>query len=63
MGIFSYLPTQGDERYVGTSGKGWRQPSYAYLQQIAQAQGQKGAVLACLLYAAPTEERFDADRE
>jgi alkanesulfonate monooxygenase len=41
MEVFWYLPTQGDERYLGTP-IGRREPTYAYLQQIAQAVDQLG---------------------
>ncbi len=36
MHIFWYLPTQGDERYLG-SPEGQRAPTFAYLKQIAEA--------------------------
>ncbi len=36
MEVFWYLPTQGDERYLGTT-IGQREPSYPYLRQVAQA--------------------------
>lgn len=41
MEVFWYLPTQGDERYLGTK-IGRRQPTYAYMQQIAQAVDKLG---------------------
>lgn len=41
MEIFWYLPTQGDERYLGTK-IGRRQANYAYMQQIAQAVDKLG---------------------
>lgn len=34
--VYWYLPTQGDERYLGTD-RGKRKPTYEYLQQITQA--------------------------
>ena len=42
--IFWYLPTQGDERYLGTWGSGYgrRQPTFAYLQQVTQAVDSLG---------------------
>ena len=33
MDIFWYLPTQGDERYLGTA-RGRRQPTFDYLRQV-----------------------------
>lgn len=36
LDIFWYLPTQGDERFLGVD-RGRRRPTFAYLQQIAQA--------------------------
>ncbi|BBD62596.1 aliphatic sulfonate monooxygenase [Nostoc sp. HK-01] len=41
MEIFWYLPTQGDERYLGTT-IGRRQANYPYMQQIAQAVDKLG---------------------
>lgn len=41
MDVFWYLPTQGDERYLG-SPVGRREPTLPYLQQIAQAVDQLG---------------------
>lgn len=41
MEVFWYLPTQGDQRYLG-SAIGEREPSYPYLRQIAQAADQLG---------------------
>jgi alkanesulfonate monooxygenase len=41
MEIFWYLPTQGDERYLGTT-IGRRQANYPYMQQIAQAVDRLG---------------------
>ncbi|MBD2457107.1 FMNH2-dependent alkanesulfonate monooxygenase [Nostoc sp. FACHB-87] len=41
MEIFWYLPTQGDERYLGTK-IGRRQANYPYMQQIAQAVDKLG---------------------
>lgn len=41
MELFWYLPTQGDERYLGTP-IGRRQANYAYMQQIAQAVDKLG---------------------
>jgi alkanesulfonate monooxygenase len=41
MEIFWYLPTQGDERYLGAP-SGRREPTIAYLRQIAQAVDQLG---------------------
>ena len=36
LDIFWYLPTQGDERYLGTT-RGQREPTFGYLTQVAQA--------------------------
>ena len=41
MHVFWYLPTQGDERYLG-SPLGQRQPTYNYLKQITMAVDQLG---------------------
>ena len=41
MEVFWYLPTQGDERYLGTA-IGRRQANYPYMQQIAQAVDKLG---------------------
>ncbi len=41
MEVFWYLPTQGDERYLGAS-FGRREPTFGYLRQIAQAVDQLG---------------------
>ncbi|MDX1933498.1 MAG: FMNH2-dependent alkanesulfonate monooxygenase [Capsulimonadales bacterium] len=41
LDVFWYLPTQGDERYLGTS-HGLRKPTPAYLQQITQAVDSLG---------------------
>ncbi|BCL38410.1 FMNH2-dependent alkanesulfonate monooxygenase [Nostoc sp. MS1] len=41
MEVFWYLPTQGDERYLGTP-IGRRQANYPYMQQIAQAVDKLG---------------------
>ncbi|HLO87555.1 MAG TPA: FMNH2-dependent alkanesulfonate monooxygenase [Nostocaceae cyanobacterium] len=41
MEVFWYLPTQGDERYLGTT-IGRRQATYGYMQQITQAVDQLG---------------------
>lgn len=41
MHIFWYLPTQGDERYLG-SPEGQRAPTFAYLKQIAEAVDMLG---------------------
>ena len=41
MEMFWYLPTQGDERYLGAA-TGRREPTIAYLRQIAQAVDQLG---------------------
>jgi alkanesulfonate monooxygenase len=41
MEVFWYLPTQGDERYLGAP-FGRREPNIAYLRQIAQAVDQLG---------------------
>ncbi|HEY9799111.1 MAG TPA: FMNH2-dependent alkanesulfonate monooxygenase [Leptolyngbyaceae cyanobacterium] len=41
MEVFWYLPTQGDERYLGTA-IGRRQADYPYMQQIAQAVDRLG---------------------
>lgn len=41
MEAFWYLPTQGDERYLGTS-IGRREATYDYMKQIAQAVDQLG---------------------
>ncbi|BAY49532.1 alkanesulfonate monooxygenase [Scytonema sp. HK-05] len=38
---FWYLPTQGDERYLGTK-IGRREANYPYMCQIAQAVDQLG---------------------
>ncbi|GAB1542634.1 FMNH2-dependent alkanesulfonate monooxygenase [Scytonema sp. NUACC21] len=39
--VFWYLPTQGDERYLGTK-IGRREATYPYMRQIAQAVDQLG---------------------
>ncbi|MBC8139813.1 MAG: FMNH2-dependent alkanesulfonate monooxygenase [Armatimonadetes bacterium] len=39
--VFWYLPTQGDERYLGTE-EGRRKPTFAYLKQITQAVDSLG---------------------
>ena len=41
LGIFWFLPTSGDTRYLGTSDFG-RPPTMAYLTQIAVASEQLG---------------------
>ncbi|BDI30255.1 alkanesulfonate monooxygenase [Capsulimonas corticalis] len=41
MHVFWYLPTQGDERYLGST-IGQRQPTHKYLTQIAQAVDNLG---------------------
>ncbi|HYX13976.1 MAG TPA: FMNH2-dependent alkanesulfonate monooxygenase [Nostoc sp.] len=41
MEVFWYLPTQGDERYLGTT-IGRRPATYPYMQQIAQAVDKLG---------------------
>lgn len=41
MEVFWYLPTQGDERYLGAP-FGQREPTFSYLRQIAQAVDQLG---------------------
>lgn len=41
MEIFWFLPTHGDQRYLGTS-KGSRPATYSYLKQIAQAADRLG---------------------
>lgn len=41
MEVFWYLPTQGDERYIGAE-FGRREPTIGYLRQIAQAVDQLG---------------------
>jgi alkanesulfonate monooxygenase len=41
MDVFWYLPTQGDERYLGTQ-HSRRKPTYPYLQQVTQAVDQLG---------------------
>ena len=41
MEIFWYLPTQGDERYLGTS-HGRRRPTFDYLKQVRQAVDHLG---------------------
>jgi alkanesulfonate monooxygenase len=41
MEIFWYLPTQGDERYLGTV-QGRRAPTFPYLSQVAQAVDHLG---------------------
>jgi alkanesulfonate monooxygenase len=41
MEVFWYLPTQGDERYLGTN-IGRREATYDYMKQIAQAVDQLG---------------------
>jgi alkanesulfonate monooxygenase len=41
MEVFWYLPTQGDERYLGTT-IGRRQATYGYMQQITQAVDKLG---------------------
>ncbi|MEH2434602.1 MAG: FMNH2-dependent alkanesulfonate monooxygenase [Nostoc sp.] len=41
MEVFWYLPTQGDERYLGTT-IGRRAATYPYMQQIAQAVDKLG---------------------
>ena len=44
MKVFWYLPTQGDERYLGTT-IGRRPATYPYIQQIAQAVEKLGLKL------------------
>jgi alkanesulfonate monooxygenase len=39
--IFWYLPTQGDERYLGAA-TGRREPTFGYLKQVAQAVDDLG---------------------
>jgi alkanesulfonate monooxygenase len=39
--VFWYLPTQGDERYLGTE-VGKRKPTFAYLKQVTQAVDSLG---------------------
>lgn len=41
LDVFWYLPTQGDERYLGTS-VGRREPTFGYLTQVAQAVDNLG---------------------
>lgn len=41
LDVFWYLPTQGDERYLGTS-LGRREPTFGYLTQVAQAVDNLG---------------------
>jgi len=41
MHVFWYLPTQGDERYLGTE-IGQRRPTHRYLRQITEAVDQLG---------------------
>lgn len=41
MHVFWYLPTQGDERYLGTS-IGQRKPTFGYLKQVTQAVDELG---------------------
>ncbi|MFW9259043.1 hypothetical protein A4S05_32925 [Nostoc sp. KVJ20] len=45
MEVFWYLPTQGDERYLGTT-IGRRPATYPYMQQIAQALATPAAGIA-----------------
>jgi alkanesulfonate monooxygenase len=41
LDVFWYLPTQGDERYLGTE-IGRREPDFGYLSQVAQAVDNLG---------------------
>ena len=41
LDVFWYLPTQGDERYLGAE-KGRREPTFSYLTQVTQAVDNLG---------------------